>query len=103
MPPVTRIGTTPRGLGSSISILLAPPFSSKEAIRTARRSARHCAPDWIQTIARFNPLYHAVAAIRALFNANYADGEITTGLVLLVILAIVTVTFGARSFSRAAA
>ena len=39
-------------------------------------------PDWLQTIARFNPLYHAVAAIRALFNASYGDGEIVTGLVL---------------------
>lgn len=61
------------------------------------------APDWLQTIARFNPLYHAVAAIRALFNASYADGEIVIGLALLVILAIVTTTFGARSFSRASA
>jgi ABC-2 type transport system permease protein len=61
------------------------------------------APDWLQTIAKFNPLYHAVAAIRALFNANYADGEILIGLVLLVVLAVVTITFGARSFSRAAA
>jgi ABC-2 type transport system permease protein len=61
------------------------------------------APDWLQTIAKFNPLYHAVAAIRSLFNANYADGEILIGLVLLVVLAVVTITFGARSFSRAAA
>jgi ABC-2 type transport system permease protein len=61
------------------------------------------APDWLQTIAKFNPLYHAVAAIRALFNASYADGEIVIGLVLLVVLTIVTITFGARSFSRAAA
>jgi ABC-type polysaccharide/polyol phosphate export permease len=56
-----------------------------------------------ETIAKFNPLYHAVAAIRALFNANYADGEILIGLALLVVLAVVTITFGARSFSRASA
>ena len=61
------------------------------------------APDWLQTIAKFNPLFHAVAAIRALFNASYADGEIVIGLVLLVVLTLVTITFGARSFSRAAA
>ena len=61
------------------------------------------APDWLQTIAKFNPLYHAVAAIRALFNASYADGEIVIGLVLLVVLTLVTISFGARSFSRAAA
>jgi len=61
------------------------------------------APDWLQTIAKFNPLYHAVGAIRALFNASYADGEIVIGLVLLLVLTLVTITFGARSFSRAAA
>jgi ABC-2 type transport system permease protein len=61
------------------------------------------APDWLQTIAKFNPLYHAVAAIRALFNASYADGEIVIGLVFLVVLTLVTISFGARSFSRAAA
>jgi ABC-2 type transport system permease protein len=61
------------------------------------------APDWLQTVAKFNPLYHAVAAIRALFNASYGDGEIVVGLVVLVVLAVVTIAFGARSFSRAAA
>jgi ABC-2 type transport system permease protein len=61
------------------------------------------APDWLQTIAKFNPLYHAVAAIRALFNASYGDGEILIGLAVLVVLAVMTITFGARSFSRAAA
>jgi ABC-2 type transport system permease protein len=61
------------------------------------------APDWLQTVAKFNPLYHAVAAIRALFNANYGDGEIVVGLVVLVVLAVVTIALGARTFSRAAA
>ena len=61
------------------------------------------APDWLQTLAKFNPLYHAVAAIRALFIASYHDGEIVTGLVLLVVLAVVTIYVGARSFGRSAA
>jgi ABC-2 type transport system permease protein len=60
------------------------------------------APDWLQTVAKFNPLYHAVAAIRALFNANYGDSEIVFGVVLLSILALVTISLGARTFSRAA-
>jgi ABC-2 type transport system permease protein len=59
------------------------------------------APDWLQTVARFNPLYHAVAAIRALFNASYGDSEIVFGVVLLLVLAAVTITVGARTFSRA--
>ena len=61
------------------------------------------APDWLQTIAKLNPLYHAVAAIRALFNASYGDSEIVIGVVVLVVLAAVTIALGARSFSRAAA
>jgi ABC-2 type transport system permease protein len=61
------------------------------------------APDWLQTVARFNPLFHAVAAIRALFNANYGDSEIVFGVVLLAVLAVSTITIGARTFSRAVA
>jgi ABC-2 type transport system permease protein len=61
------------------------------------------APDWLQTLAKVNPLYHAVAAIRSLFNATYGDGEILVGIVLLIVLTFLTVTVGARSFSRAAA
>jgi ABC-2 type transport system permease protein len=61
------------------------------------------APDWLQTVAKFNPLYHAVAAIRALFNASFGDGEIVLGVVLLIVLAVATIAIGARSFSRAAA
>ena len=61
------------------------------------------APDWLQTIAHFNPLYHAVAAIRLLFNASFGDGEIVVGLVVMVVLTVVTITFGARTFSRTAA
>jgi ABC-2 type transport system permease protein len=59
------------------------------------------APDWLQTVAKFNPLYHAVAAIRALFNASYGDSEIAFGVVLLLALAALTITVGARTFSRA--
>jgi ABC-2 type transport system permease protein len=61
------------------------------------------APDWLQTIAKFNPLYHTVEAMRALFNARYGDGEIVVGLVVLVALTLVTFSVGARSFSRSAA
>jgi ABC-2 type transport system permease protein len=61
------------------------------------------APDWLQTVAKFNPLYHTVAAIRALFNASYGDGEIVVGLVVLVVLSALTIWGGARAFSRAAA
>jgi ABC-2 type transport system permease protein len=61
------------------------------------------APDWLQTLSKLNPLYHAVAATRDLFNAAFGDGEIVIGVVVMVVLAIGAVALGARSFSRAAA
>jgi len=61
------------------------------------------APGWLQTLASFNPLYHAVVASRDLFNAAFGDGEIPVGVVMMVVFAIAAVTIGARSFSRAAA
>lgn len=67
------------------------------------RRACCSAPDWLQTIAKINPLHHTVAGMRALFNATYGDGEIVVGLVVLVALTLVTFTLGARSFARSAA
>lgn len=61
------------------------------------------APGWLQTLADLNPLYRAVDAIRALFNASFGSSEIVTGVVVLVVLATLTIGLGARSFSRAAA
>ncbi len=61
------------------------------------------APDWLRTLADVNPLYHAVDAVRALFNARFGDGEIVTSLVVLVALAVATIWVGTRSFAREAA
>jgi ABC-2 type transport system permease protein len=61
------------------------------------------APDWLQTVAGFNPLYHAVVATRHLFNSNLGDPEVMIGVVVMGALATLMVAVGARSFSRAAA
>jgi ABC-2 type transport system permease protein len=61
------------------------------------------APSWLQTVATFNPLYHAVVASRDLFNGAFGDRDILVGVVMMVVFAIAAVTVGARSFSRAAA
>ena len=61
------------------------------------------APDWLQTVAKFNPLFHAVAAIRSLFNASYGDPEIVFGVALLVVLSVITIRLGAHSFASAGA
>jgi ABC-type multidrug transport system, permease component len=61
------------------------------------------APDWLITIARFNPLKYAVDGARAAFNGNFGDAAVWQGFALIAILAMVTVTIAARSFSRAVA
>ena len=61
------------------------------------------APDWLRTVANFNPMYHAVVAIRSLFNANYADTEIVFGAALLAALTVLALWLGAKAFSESAA
>jgi ABC-2 type transport system permease protein len=61
------------------------------------------APAWLQNLADVNPLFHAVAAIRALFNASYGDPEILLGVGLLGVLSVLAIWVGSRTFSRAAA
>lgn len=61
------------------------------------------APGWLQTLADFNPLFHAVVAIRDLFNASFAGPEIVVGTLVMLVLAVLAIGVGARAFSRAAA
>jgi ABC-2 type transport system permease protein len=61
------------------------------------------APDWLRTAATFNPLYHAVEAMRALFNAQFSDGAVLVGIAWMVGLAVVSVALSARVFNRATA
>jgi ABC-2 type transport system permease protein len=61
------------------------------------------APDWLQMLAKANPLYHAVVATRDLFNADLGDPEVVIGVAMMAALAALMIAIGARSFSRAAA
>ena len=61
------------------------------------------APDWLRTLASFNPFSHAVDAARALFNGDFGNPEIVLGTALKAILAAVCLQLGARAFSRAVA
>jgi ABC-2 type transport system permease protein len=61
------------------------------------------APDWLRTVASFNPFSHAVDAARALFNGQWDDPEIAIGVVVTGILAVIAVWVGSRAFSRAVA
>jgi ABC-2 type transport system permease protein len=61
------------------------------------------APDWLRTLASFNPFSHAVDAARALFNGDFGNPEIVLGTVLMAILAAICLQLGARAFGRAVA
>jgi ABC-2 type transport system permease protein len=61
------------------------------------------APDWLQTIASFNPFSHAVTAARDLFNGQVGSPEVALGIGLMAILAVGAVALASRAFGRAVA
>lgn len=61
------------------------------------------APDWLQALAKLDPLSYAVTAIRALFNGRFADPAVATGVGLMAVLAVVAIFAGRQAFARAAA
>ncbi|GIG65532.1 ABC transporter permease [Phytomonospora endophytica] len=61
------------------------------------------APDWLQTVAKFNPFAYAVDAARALFNGDLASNAIWQAAVFIGALMLLLVFWSARKFSRAAA
>lgn len=61
------------------------------------------APAWLRTIASFNPLSHAVDAARALFNGQFSDPVVVTGVGLMAALAAGALWIAARAFGRAVA
>ena len=61
------------------------------------------APDWLQTLADLNPLSHAVEAARALFNGQFGDPVVVTGVTLMALLAAIALWLGSRAFSRSVA
>lgn len=60
------------------------------------------APAWLQTIAFFNPLSHAVLAARALFQGLYFDIAVLRGFGIVTLVAMVIFALSARFFSKAA-
>lgn len=61
------------------------------------------APDWLQTVAKFNPFAYAVDAARALFTGDLASNTIWQASVFIGALMVLLVFWSARKFSRAAA
>jgi ABC-2 type transport system permease protein len=59
------------------------------------------APDWLRTLASINPLSHAVDAARALFNGQFGDPVVATGVGLVAALAAIALWIATRQFGRA--
>jgi len=60
------------------------------------------APEWMQAVARFNPLYYAVEAGRALFAGNFGDSTIPIAFALFLVLGVLTLTWSVRSLRKLA-
>lgn len=58
------------------------------------------APEWLQTIAKFNPFSWAVDASKALFAGNLSDDSIWQSGIILGVLAALAVVWSARQFAR---
>ncbi|HXB03313.1 MAG TPA: ABC transporter permease [Candidatus Acidoferrum sp.] len=61
------------------------------------------APQWLRNIAALNPLSYAVDAARAVFRDQINDPSVTKGVTIMLVLSIVAIFIGARSFGRAVA
>ncbi|MFF5209824.1 ABC transporter permease [Streptosporangium sp. NPDC000396] len=59
-------------------------------------------PDWIQTAARFDPLYYAVEAGRSLFAGNLSDSTIPVAFGIFLGLGVLTLIWSVRSLRKLA-
>lgn len=60
------------------------------------------APDWLQKVAWFNPLSHAVTAARELFLGNYHSTTVLGGFVATTLVATIAFYLSARLFQKSA-
>jgi ABC-2 type transport system permease protein len=58
------------------------------------------APRWLDALSRANPFRYIVEAMRAAFLGQYATGEVWWGVVVALMLAVLSVAIGARTFRR---
>jgi ABC-2 type transport system permease protein len=59
------------------------------------------APDWLRTVAAFNPLAYSVDAVRALFAGRLGDSEVLQGFAILIPLTVLALWWAARSYRKA--
>ncbi|HET6500639.1 MAG TPA: ABC transporter permease [Amycolatopsis sp.] len=58
------------------------------------------APGWLYTLSRINPFTHVVDAERASFRGDFTFGGLFSGAMILVVMAVLAVWWGARTFQR---
>lgn len=58
------------------------------------------APDWLYTVSRINPFTHIVDAGRASFRGDLSLDGLLTGSLVLFVMAVLAVWWGARTFAR---
>lgn len=57
-------------------------------------------PEWLQTVARYNPATHVIDAVRALANTGYDWGLVGKAAGIMVLVALVTFSGAMRFFRR---
>jgi ABC-2 type transport system permease protein len=58
------------------------------------------APGWLYTISQINPFRHIVDADRAAFRGDYTMDALFTGSIVLAVMAVLAIWWGARTFQR---
>jgi ABC-2 type transport system permease protein len=58
-------------------------------------------PDWLDTVARLNPITYVVEALRGLVNDGWVWGDIAQAFAITGVLAVITFTAAARAFRAA--
>jgi ABC-2 type transport system permease protein len=57
-------------------------------------------PEWLQTLAKFNPLTYVVDAERALFNGELSSSAVASGVIAAVAVAAGGLFVGVRAMRR---
>ena len=60
-------------------------------------------PEWLQRLSDISPLKHVVNGVRALFRGDISNSSSLWGLFWVVLLTIIGLTVGARTFRKESA
>jgi ABC-2 type transport system permease protein len=61
------------------------------------------APQWLRNVALLNPLSYAVNAARDVFLADLGNPDVVKGVLIMAVLCLAAIGWGARAFSKAVA